>query len=88
MDEILEAIQKLSKALVLINQNPIDYETVRDLVKGLADEKHTDYIEQGIANQDKGLIMRGLMGTLSRYEAEREKNAKEKTLQNLKKAIE
>jgi len=70
-----EAIAKISNVLAIINQPSYDKEIVRTL-KGIVDEKHWNYIEMGLLKKDKSLIMHGIMGAMSHYEAEKihEKN--------------
>jgi hypothetical protein len=76
-----EAISLLSHALALLGAQKIDKEAVRSLVKDVVDEKHSHYIEQGIISNDRSMIMHGIVGALSHYEAEKEKEVKEKKLQ-------
>ena len=78
-----DAIAKLSNALAILSAGSIDKEAVRSLVKDVVDEKHSHYIEQGLTSNDRGLIMHGIVGALSHYEAEKEKAAKEKKLHSL-----
>ncbi len=78
-----DAIAKLSNALAILSAGSIDREAVRSLVKDVVDEKHSHYIEQGLISNDKSLIMHGIVGALSHYEAEKEKANKEKKLHSL-----
>lgn len=67
-----EAIAKLSNVLAIINQPNYDKEIVRTL-KEIVDKKHWNYIEIGLFKNDKSLIMHGIIGAMSHYEAEEEK---------------
>ena len=78
-----EAISRLSNALVILGAGTIDKEAIRSLVKDVVDEKHSHYIEQGLISNDKSLLMHGIVGALSHYEAEKEKAIKEKKLHAL-----
>ncbi len=68
-----EAISNLSNALALLNEHEYDKETIRNLVRNIVDAKHLDYIERGLDTNDKSLIMHGIIGALSHYEAEKAK---------------
>lgn len=76
-----EAITRLSNALAIISQQ-IDKEAVRTL-KEIVDEKHWHYIEQGLQTNNKSLIMHGIIGAMSHYEAEREKEKFEKKIRSI-----
>ena len=65
-----EAITRLSNALAIISQQ-IDKEAVRTL-KEIVDEKHWHYIEQGLQTGNKTLIIHGIIGAMSHYEAEKD----------------
>ena len=67
-----EAIERLSRALDVLSNEPLDKEALRTLCAGLCDSKHQLFIERGLANNDKTLILHGLVGTLSHYETEKE----------------
>ncbi len=77
-----EAISQLSNALAIVSQESFDKETIRNL-KSLVDEKHWQYIEQGLMLNDKHLIMHGIVGALSHYEAEKDKEKFEKKISSL-----
>ena len=79
-----EAISRLSSALALLSRQEFDKETIRMLTKDVADEKHQHYIEQGLISNDKSLIMHGIIGALSHYEAEKEKERFAKKIHSLK----
>jgi hypothetical protein len=79
-----EAITRLSNALALLSTKEVDKEAIRSLVKDVVDEKHSHYIEQGLISNDKTMLMHGIVGALSHYEAEKEKETKEKKLHALK----
>ena len=78
-----EAITRLSNALAQLGAGQFDKEALRALIKDVVDEKHSHYIEQGLISNDKSLIMHGIVGALSHYEAEKEKAVKEKKLHAL-----
>lgn len=78
-----EAINKLSTALALLGASKFDKEAIRSLVKDVVDEKHSHYIEQGLMTNNKSQIMHGIVGALSHYEAEKEKQTSEKKLQTI-----
>lgn len=67
-----EAISRLSNALALIATPNYSKETIRTLVEGLLDGKHKEFVERGFQENDRHLIMHGIMGALSHYEAEKE----------------
>lgn len=79
-----EAIARLSNALVVLNSQTFDKETIRVLTKDIVDEKHQHLIEQGLMLNDKSLIMHGVVGALSHYEAEKEKERFAKRLHSIK----
>jgi hypothetical protein len=79
-----DAIARLSSALAILSAGEVDKEAIRSLVKDVVDEKHSHYIEQGLIANDKTLLMHGIVGALSHYEAEKEKEVKEKKLHALK----
>jgi len=76
-------ISKISTALTIINRPSYDKETIRLLVKDIVDQKHLEYIEKGLLLNDKSLIMHGLMGALSHYEAKKEKEIFEKRINSI-----
>ena len=79
-----EAIARLSNALALLCAGTsIDKEAIRSLVKDVVDEKHSHYIEQGLISNDKSLIFHGIVGALSHYEAEKDKQIKEKRIRSI-----
>ena len=78
-----DAIARLSNALAILSAGSIDKEAVRSLVKDVVDEKHSHYIERGLSSNDRSLVMHGIVGALSHYEAEKEKAAKDKKLHSL-----
>jgi len=78
-----EAISRLSSALVMLSTSEIDKEAIRSLVKDVVDEKHSHYIEKGLLSNDKTLILHGIVGALSHYEAEKDKEKLEKKFQTL-----
>jgi len=78
-----EAISKLSTALVILAEKNFDKEEVRALTDFI-DEKHKNYIERGLLENDKSLVMHGVMGALSHYEAEKERETKEKRIHSIK----
>ncbi len=75
-----EAISRLSNALAQLGAGNFDKEALRSLLKDVVDEKHSHYIEQGLISNDKSLIMHGIVGSLSHYEAEKAKEIQEKKL--------
>ena len=77
-----EAISQLSNALAIVSQEGFDKEIIRNL-KVLVDEKHWHYIEQGLMFNDRHLIMHGIVGALSHYEAEKDKEKFEKKIQSI-----
>ena len=71
MDKVLDAIERLSHAIALLSYNPIDKEAIRALTSGIIQNpKHQSCIDQGLAENNKAKIIRGVMGELSHYEAE------------------
>ena len=78
-----EAIARLSTALQVLNTDPSNKEKLRQLTQGLLDDKHQHYFEQGLASNDKGHIIHGILGALSHYEAEKEKAHLEKNFASL-----
>ena len=78
MDQILTSIEQLTKALNLLNGefDPIE---IRNLTL-CADQKHKAYVEKGLIENNKTEIAHGIMGALSHYESEREKQIREKKL--------
>ena len=78
-----EAISRLSNALALLSEQEFDKEKVRVLTQGILDEKHRNYVEQGLASNDKSMIMHGVVGALSHYEAEKEKEIQEKRIRSI-----
>ena len=81
--EAEEAISRLSNALAQLGAGNFDKEALRSLLKDVVDEKHSHYIEQGLISNDKSLIMHGIVGSLSHYEAEKAKKIDEKKLYSL-----
>ena len=79
-----EAIARLSNALVLLSEENFDKEAIRTLTKNIVDEKHLHYIEQGLMQNDKSSLMHGIVGALSHYEAEKEKEKFAKRIHSLK----
>ncbi len=79
-----EAISRLSHALALLSRQDFDKEAVRALAKDAVDEKHLHYVEQGLAANDKSIIMHGIVGALSHYEAEKEKERFAKRIHSIK----
>ena len=78
-----EAITRLSNALAQLGAGNFDKEALRSLLKDVVDEKHSHYIEQGLLANDKSLIMHGVVGALSHYEAEKDKEKLEKKFQTI-----
>jgi hypothetical protein len=78
-----EAISRLSNALAQMGAGDFDEEALRSLLKDVVDEKHSHYIEQGLLRNNKSMIMHGIVGSLSHYEAEKEKQKNEKKFQTL-----
>jgi len=78
-----EAISRLSNALAQLGAGNFDREALRSLLKDVVDEKHSHYIEQGLLSNDKSLIMHGIVGSLSHYEAEKDKEKLEKKFQTI-----
>ncbi len=79
----MNEIEKLTHALELAQdcfENQENILTICDFV----DDKHKQMIKQGFANYDKNLIMHGIMGALSHYEAEHYKEEREKRLATLR----
>ncbi len=81
---IEDAIARLSNALALLSQKEFDKEEIRMLTKDILDEKHRQYIEQGLMQNDRSLIMHGIVGALSHYEAEKEKEIFAKKIHSIK----
>ncbi|MCX6708692.1 MAG: hypothetical protein NTW67_03545 [Candidatus Woesearchaeota archaeon] len=77
-----EAISQLSNALAIVNQESFDKETIRTLTK-FVDDKHKQYIERGLMLNDRHLIMHGIVGALSHYEAEKDKEKFEKKISSI-----
>ncbi len=74
MDKVLDAIERLSSVIALLSYNPIDKEAIRALISGIIQNpKHKSCIEQGLAENNKAKIMRGIAEELSHYEAEIQK---------------
>ncbi|RJQ21808.1 hypothetical protein C4580_01445 [Candidatus Woesearchaeota archaeon] len=65
------AIARLSAALDALNQNSIT--ELRVLTQGLLDDKHQRYLELGLAKNDRAQLLHAIVGMLSHYEAEHEK---------------
>ena len=80
---IEEAIGKLSNVLSLLSERDYDKSAIRSLIKGIVDEKHLSYVEKGLSLGDKSMIMHGIMGALSHYEAEKEKESLNKKIHSL-----
>jgi len=78
-----QAIAQLSNALTLASQHEFDKEAIRALTKDIVDEKHYHYIEQGLSTNDKSLLMHGIIGALSHYEAEKEKEHFQKRIRSI-----
>lgn len=78
-----EAISRLSNALAQLGSGNFDKEALRSLLKDVVDEKHSHYIEQGLLANNKSLVMHGIVGSLSHYEAEKDKQKTEKKFQTL-----
>lgn len=70
-----KAIAILTRAISLVSDN-FDKDELLDLIEDVVDEKHWHYIEAGLAKNDKASILHGLMGALSHYEAQGEKQKK------------
>ncbi len=79
-----QAISQLSNALATLSQQDFDKEEIRSLTKDVVDEKHQHYIEQGLMQNDRSLIMHGIVGALSHYEAEKEKEIFAKKIHSIK----
>ncbi len=65
-----EAINRLSKALELLNNDNYEKQEIASLTEEVADEQHKKYIDQGRESGTKTMIFHGLMGRISHYEAE------------------
>ncbi len=78
-----EAITRLSNALAMMGAGPFDKEALRSLLKDVVDEKHSHYIEQGLISNDKSMIMHGIVGSLSHYEAEKSKEKLDKKFETI-----
>gem|GEM_PF-4904889 len=76
-------IEKLTHALELAQDCFEHQEDIMALTSG-ADEKHSQMIRDGFSQYNKNLIMHGIMGTLSHYEAERDKEEREKRFATLR----
>lgn len=66
-----QAIHRLSQALALINTDSYDKSMLRELVKGLLDEKHQSRFENGISTNNRAEILHAIVGMISHYEAEK-----------------
>ena len=65
------AIARLSAALCALNENSLS--EIRTLTSGLLDEKHQHYLDLGLAKGDRVHILHAIVGMLSHYEAEHQK---------------
>ena len=80
-----EAIARLTRALSLVSiSDNFDKDEFLGLIEDVIDEKYWNYIQTGLARNDKTNLLPGLMGTLSHYEAEQEKERHEKRFNALK----
>ncbi len=66
-----DAIARLSAALCALNENSLS--EIRTLTSGLLDEKHQHYLELGLAKNDRAHLLHAIVGMLSHYEAEHQK---------------
>ena len=66
-----DAIARLSAALTALNENSLG--ELRTLTAGLLDEKHQHFLELGLAKGDRVHILHAIVGMLSHYEAEHQK---------------
>ena len=71
-----EAIRRLSNALSLLSDQGFDKEAVRTLTCDLLDEKHQMLVEKGFQEKERSLIIHGILGMLSHYEDQKEKERK------------
>jgi len=81
--ETEEAIARLSNALSMLGAGTFDKDALKSLLKDVVDEKHSHYIEQGLIANDRGLLMHGIVGSLSHYEAEKHKQKLEKKFETI-----
>ncbi|MBS3125667.1 hypothetical protein J4211_05475 [Candidatus Woesearchaeota archaeon] len=78
---ISEAIARLTRAMLLVSASDnFDKDEFLGLIEDVIDEKHWSYIQTGLSRNDKTSLLRGLMGALSHYEAEQEKERNDKRL--------
>ena len=71
-----DAIQRLSHALSLVSDQEFDKEAVRTLTQDILDQKHQMLVERGIQENERSLVIHGLLGMLSHYEDQKEKERK------------
>jgi len=79
----MNEIDKLTHALELAQDCFNHQEDILSLCD-FVDNKHKKMIKQGFAQYDKNLIMHGVMGALSHYEAEQYKQEREKRFATLR----
>ncbi len=60
-------------ALSLLSAPLFDKEAIRELTKDLLDGKHGRFVEDGLRLDDRQLVLHGVVGALSHYESEQEK---------------
>ena len=81
-----EAIARLTRAISLVSASDyFDKDEFLGLIEDVIEEKHMVYIQAGLAKNNTPTIMRGLVGALSHYEAEEEKEHNEKRIKSLHK---
>jgi hypothetical protein len=81
----MNEIDKLTHALELA-QDCFEHQEDILALCDFIDEKHQQMIKHGFVNYDKNLIMHGIMGALSHYEAQQYKQDREKRLATLRDA--
>lgn len=61
-------IERISHVIELVAEPDFDKTEVLAL-QDIIDDKHWNYIKEGLAENDKAKLMHGLLGALSHYEA-------------------
>lgn len=68
---VRDAIARLLAALDALNENSTA--ELRTLTQGLLDEKHQHFLDLGLAKNDRTHLLHAIVGMLSHYEAENQK---------------
>lgn len=76
-------IEKLTHALELA-QDCFEHQEAIIALTDSADEKHTKMIRDGFSQYNKTLIMHGIMGALSHFESELNKEENEKRIATIR----